>query len=108
MRLDIGTSGSYPARTSLFYPFVVRETRATALHEFGHALGLLHEHERLDAPDCEQSDGSRIIEDEEHTYVTPYDSDSIMNYCRTPGFTGISKSDRLGLQRLYPEVSLGH
>ena len=51
-----------------------------ALHEFGHVLGLHHEMNRPDNPDCEldQTGGQG---EEATTQIGPYDDRSIMNYC---------------------------
>lgn len=108
MRLDISQTGTFPAKTSRYRNFTVTRTRATAIHEFGHAIGLMHEHERADANDCDRSDGSVVSESSRYVYVTDYDSNSIMNYCHSGDQTTLSKSDIQGVAYLYPSVALGH
>ncbi len=87
------------------------------LHEFGHALGLSHEHVRIDEnAQCVPSSA-----DGYHTastgYITPYDKNSIMHYRFWPsevpqcsGQTGTNYSndgltayDKLALHIMYPE-----
>lgn len=77
--------------------------RNHTLHEFGHALGLSHEHERADAT-CP---GPGPIST---GYLTPYDKASVMHYqflaCGVDGNyanTGLSYYDRLSVRILYPE-----
>jgi hypothetical protein len=79
------------------------------LHEFGHALGLAHEHERTDVndPSCTEAGyGGNISSG----FLTPYDRNSVMHYqfpsCGINGnydYTGLSAWDQLALHILYPE-----
>ena len=85
-------------------PWDATPYRNHALHEFGHALGLSHEHARADAT-CPAPGG---ISD---GYLTPYDNASVMHYqflsCGVDGnygHSGLSWFDRLSVRMLYPEV----
>jgi len=79
------------------------------LHEFGHALGLSHEHARNDVnvSGCtEPGYGGSISSG----FMTPYDRYSVMHYkfasCGINGnydYTGLSGYDKLALHILYPE-----
>lgn len=86
------------------------------LHEFGHALGLSHEHARVD----ENASCVYTLHDEYHTvntgYITPYDKNSVMHYRFWPNETpqcaqtgsnysnaGFTAYDRLALHLMYPE-----
>lgn len=80
------------------------------LHEFGHALGLTHEHERADvnAGCTEKGYGGNAT-----SYLTPYDRNSVMHYqftsCGINGNydnTGLSYDDRLSVHILYPEAQM--
>jgi hypothetical protein len=69
-----------------------------AVHEFGHALGFKHEHERLDGPGCtgwDQIGDAQIL--------TEYDEDSTMNYCSDDGNNegSLSRLDIVGVQVAY-------
>lgn len=107
MRLDIGASGNYPADGSRYSSFIKSRTRATAIHEFGHALGLMHEHERTDVIGCDKGDGS-VVSGQPYVYVTDYDANSIMNYCHSGSIMTLSDKDVAGINYLYPVLGTGH
>jgi hypothetical protein len=75
------------------------------LHEFGHALGLSHEHARADIPGTCVPTGSIS-----NGYITSYDEASVMHYeflaCGINGNysqAGLSERDALALHIMYPE-----
>ncbi|NOZ71331.1 MAG: hypothetical protein GXP38_05360 [Chloroflexi bacterium] len=88
------------------------------LHEFGHALGLGHEHARTD-----ENAHCVLTSQEYHTvnsgHITPYDKNSVMHYRFWPdevpqcsGQTGTNYSnagftpyDKLALHIMYPETN---
>lgn len=79
------------------------------LHEFGHALGLAHEHERNDV-DYAHCSAANYGGGTSTGLMTPYDRNSVMHYqflaCGINGNydrNGFSAADRLALHILYPE-----
>lgn len=86
------------------------------LHEFGHALGLAHEHARADEnAQCVPAgiDGYHSITT---GYITPYDKNSVMHYwwdadrvpnCQQTGsnysHAGLTDYDKLAVHIMYPE-----
>lgn len=87
--------------------FTKNVTRATAVHEFGHAFGLAHEQSRDDAPACNDQRGD-LKNDGRYVFVGAYDQYSIMNYCRNgANVSSLSEGDIQGLRYLYPNAGNG-
>jgi hypothetical protein len=76
-------------------------TLSAALHEFGHAIGLLHEHERSDATGCDAYPPP-VSNDNLSVKIGPFDPDSIMNYCRRDRRPSLSAGDVAGIEVLFP------
>ncbi|MEO0881160.1 MAG: hypothetical protein AAFY34_00385 [Pseudomonadota bacterium] len=78
--------------------------RALAVHEFGHAIGLTHEHNRDDAREVCDADIQGPLP---AFFMTRYDPTSIMNYC-SPEWNNqgqLSALDVAGVRMLYGPFS---
>ena len=95
--------------------------QSTAIHEFGHILGLAHEQNRTDDPiipprglctiddlnPYTPPDGVGTFTTFGNTMFTDYDSNSMMNYCRSKyyGRIDLSPLDKLALRVYYGQMS---
>lgn len=105
-----GFPGTKPKQCRWNASFATNQPINNYLHESGHTLGFIHEHERSDNLD---NGCGAAAPDDDQNLLTPYDVMSVMHYrfsgtCVAPGNlgnTGLSDLDRLGVEIAYPKGS---
>jgi hypothetical protein len=93
--MEISGVKNWPRRGNTF---LKRKVLYASLHEFGHAIGLRHEHERLDATGCEHHRKGLPNNAEA---VGEYDTVSVMNYCSKSSAWDLSSGDVAGIEHMY-------
>lgn len=93
--MELSMPRNWPSRGNLW---LKKKVHYAALHEFGHALGLRHEHLREDATNCKHATG---IPPENSRPVGEYDIYSVMNYCSKSRTFRLSEGDLQGIENLY-------
>jgi len=92
--------------------------KATAVHEFGHVLGMSHENNRSDKDAADPDCASSVISDPDFfdgeptqglSYFTDYDKKTIMNYCNKDRYrygSGLflTPTSRLAVKAHYGEI----
>jgi hypothetical protein len=78
------------------------DLEGVAMHEFGHALSFLHEHNRVDAPDTDSPcSAGEWRSGQGADNVGAYDHDSIMNFTYCNGIGALTQTDILGVRKYY-------
>ncbi len=113
MRLNIPDASTFPSALS--------STMATYVHEFGHALGLRHEHQLLGSTEYETMECKRILNPDasgvsENNFDAPSPTDlsvggyskfSLMGYCHAYEVPYLSASDVFAINQIYPQLNRG-